>query len=95
MGRFYFHVWESGSLLDDEDGSELPDGNAAILIAKTVIGELLCEDIASGRDLAGRCIVIADEDGNTIAEISSPRIEIEEHRPEVGTPRAIAGGGRA
>lgn len=78
MPRFYLHSWDDRRLVEDREGVELSDPNAAVLLARKSLGELVCRDVMTDRDSSARRIVVADEDGRTIANVSAPPIGISE-----------------
>ncbi|HEY0445192.1 MAG TPA: hypothetical protein VGD19_01940 [Allosphingosinicella sp.] len=61
MPRYYFHVQDGISRLDDEDGIVLPDAEAAWYQAVRSARELIRNDICGGRP--GGYVEIADEQG--------------------------------
>jgi hypothetical protein len=69
MSKFYFHL-RDGTLLEDPDGSELPDLAAALESAKEDVRVLISERIRSGRVLSPAVICIADETGAELASVS-------------------------
>lgn len=54
----------------DQAGAELPDKRSAIAMAEASLGEMLADDLRAQRELANRCIVVTDEDGTTIAQVT-------------------------
>jgi hypothetical protein len=69
MVRFYFHIIDK-MRLEDPDGTELPDVNAAIISAREDVRLLISERIRSGRVLGPAIMVIADETGAELASVS-------------------------
>ena len=78
MPRFYMHLWDEGCLVEDREGVELTDPNAAVLLAKRSLGEMVCHDVMADRDTSARRIVVADSEGQTIADVSAPPIVVTE-----------------
>lgn len=76
MPKFYLHIWDGNRLIEDEEGVELSDPNAAVLLAKRSLGEMMCHDVMANRDSARRTIVVADEGRRTIADVSAPPITV-------------------
>jgi hypothetical protein len=74
MPRFHLHLWDCGNFIADDEGVELPDEDAALTIAERTLTALLCEDVRVGRTQLNRCIVIADGQGRTLAELSTAQI---------------------
>jgi hypothetical protein len=81
MPRFYLHLWDERCLLEDREGVELSDLNAAVLLAKKSLGEMVCHDVMADRDPAARRIVVADEEGRTVADVSAPPITVSKYAP--------------
>jgi hypothetical protein len=71
--RFYFHLKTGETVIEDQDGSELADFEAAREEALTGARELWAEAIKSGSDLQAEAFVIADEDGREV--MSLPLVE--------------------
>jgi Domain of unknown function (DUF6894) len=65
--RFYFVIrWPGGSLDDDNEGTELPDEEAALAYARRIIREL--KD-AGGYDDPGLTMIVQDATGNVARTI--------------------------
>ena len=69
MPRFYFHQNVRDGFLEDPDGSDLPDIEAARQEALVGARELWASAIRDGRDLLGGSFVIADENGTVLLTI--------------------------
>lgn len=70
MPRFYFHQNVRDGFLEDPDGSDLPDIEAARQEALAGARDLWASAIRDGCDLLGDSFVIADEDGAVLLTIS-------------------------
>jgi hypothetical protein len=69
MPRYYFHIFNSTSTVEDEEGLELPDLQAARAQAITGIRSVLSTEILTGVfDLRGR-IDIADAEGKVVETV--------------------------
>ncbi len=58
--RFYFHLHECGTVLEDEEGAELDslaDARACALVAAR---QIMCEELANGELCLGCYIMIED-----------------------------------
>jgi hypothetical protein len=66
MGRFYFHIQDSDQLLQDPEGTDLPDVDAARQEAILAAREILIEAIKMGKTQVPKAVVIADEEGRTL-----------------------------
>jgi hypothetical protein len=60
----------------DQEGVELSDPNAAVLMARRTLGEMVCHDVLADRDSSARRIVVTDENGRDIADVSAPPITV-------------------
>lgn len=66
MARYFFHLHESAGFLKDEEGLELPDGDAVRQEALKGARSILGHDVQSGSlDLRGR-IEVADAHGRVV-----------------------------
>lgn len=63
MPNFYLHLELEGRLVEDPDGSELPDLNAARAEALAAARDLWAAAIIKGEDLSDRRFIIFDEHG--------------------------------
>ena len=68
MPRFYFHIIEGERRLEDEDGDELSNLDAAIEQAEQIIREILEEEEARV-DVGSIRIEITEEAGEVLAEV--------------------------
>lgn len=69
MARFYFHLKTGDTLVEDQDGSELPDSEAARMEALIGARELWAEAIKAGSDVQVDAFVIADQDGRHVLSL--------------------------
>jgi hypothetical protein len=69
MGRFYFHLKDGDKLIEDPEGADLPDLDAARREALLAACELLSEAIKFGKTKVPEAFVIADEAGRAVATI--------------------------
>lgn len=69
MRRFFFHLREGGTRIEDPEGQELPSLDAAKAEAEAAVREILAERIRSGRAIDGSCVEIADEAGRILATV--------------------------
>ena len=66
MPCFYFHMHDGLERIEDEEGSELPDIEAARAEALESARQLWAAAILSGRNLSRHRFEIADEQGNVV-----------------------------
>ncbi len=69
MARFYFHIRKGEALLEDDEGLDLPDLNAAREQALLSAREVVADAVKFGRP-APDCFVITDESGHEVASLS-------------------------
>jgi hypothetical protein len=63
MPRFFFHFHDGGSRLEDEEGSVLPDAEAAWYQAVRSARDIISHDLSCGSWRPGRSVEIEDEQG--------------------------------
>lgn len=69
MARFYLHLFNRIGTVHDDEGTEVPDLDAARHLAVQSVRDILSEEVKRGRfDLQGR-IDIAGEEGNVLAAV--------------------------
>ena len=66
MARFYFHLQVGRNLVEDADGTELADVEAARQEAMLAARDLLSDAIRAGRPKVPQAFVIADEAGRKL-----------------------------
>jgi hypothetical protein len=66
MPRFYFHLKAGAELIEDLEGTDLPDQDAARAVALASGRELWAEAILAGNDLPAEAFAIADEQGHQL-----------------------------
>jgi hypothetical protein len=66
MPRYFFHVRDGDDLIRDEEGTELPDPQAAKAEAMASARDLAMDEIRSKNRVGGRKIEIVGEFGETI-----------------------------
>jgi hypothetical protein len=64
MPRFYLHLRDGDDLIEDPDGSDLPDVEAAKEEARVSARHILAERVRSGKAIGNQCFEIVDELGN-------------------------------
>jgi len=69
MPRFFLHIETSEGRIEDPDGSELPDLNAAQAEALASARYLLSSAIARGRTLDARAFHISDDHGTVLMKV--------------------------
>ena len=70
MSRFYFHIYQQGTLIPDEEGSECPNLDAAKCEAKASAADLARQAVARGEPADGLCVEIHDEDDRVLAGLT-------------------------
>jgi hypothetical protein len=66
MSRFYFSVITTAEEIIDEEGTELPDLDAARAEAIEDARTLMSDAILGGRDISDRSIEISNESGEVL-----------------------------
>ena len=66
MPRYYFHIRDGKDLIRDEEGTELPDPEAAHAEALASARDLAMDEIRAQHRVDGRRIEIASEFGDVI-----------------------------
>ncbi|CAO4153172.1 DUF6894 family protein [Methylorubrum extorquens] len=69
MPRYYFHIRYGDQVIEDWDGSELPDLAAALQEAKEGARAVLSEKVLKGEVADGQRFEIADETGTVLATL--------------------------
>lgn len=67
MPRFYFHIRDGERLIEDPDGSELPDLAVARAEALASARGILAEKVKTGELIDGQRFEITDEAGIVLA----------------------------
>jgi hypothetical protein len=67
--RFYFHQSTRDGMVEDPDGSDLPDLAAAVAEALIAARHLWAEAILQERDRGGESFEITDEDGRLLISV--------------------------
>jgi hypothetical protein len=68
MPRFYFHLFDDVTAIDEE-GLELPNEAAAMERAADITREMAAESVRTGHLILDHCIDIANENGDTIGTV--------------------------
>jgi hypothetical protein len=63
---YFFHLTEGDEVTFDRDGIDLPDVQAAQMVALRTIAELVAEAVASGERNYRGFIEVLDDDGGTM-----------------------------
>jgi hypothetical protein len=70
VGRFYLHIYGPNCALEDDEGYELPNAEAAREEAIKSARELMAESLRFGRPMGRNCFFrILDEGGHTVADV--------------------------
>ena len=70
MPRFFFHIVEGRDFIPDEEGSVLPDLDAAKAEARASARDIARQAIAQRRRPSDACVEIQDGDGRVLASLS-------------------------
>ncbi len=74
MPRFFLHVRDAEGLVEDPDGSLVPDLGAACAEAAAAAREVAAERLRAGKPLTARHIEIRDGAGHLLATVPFPRV---------------------
>ena len=74
MPRFFLHIREAERLVEDPDGSDLPDLDAARAEAAAAAREIAAERLRAGKGLDARRFEIRDEAGRLLATVPFPEV---------------------
>jgi hypothetical protein len=66
MPRYFFHIRSSDGIIQDPDGTELPDIDAARMEAELSARDLLADLLRQGIRLDGQMFEISDSDGKVL-----------------------------
>lgn len=70
MPRYYFHLHEDGSVIDDEEGTELVDDAAARFVAVRAARDVLAGAVMRGRLPLTDVVVVTDHIGQTVFSLT-------------------------
>ena len=69
MPRFFFHIIDD-LVINDDEGIELPDVEAARGTALTGARAMICEQVAKGRITLHHRVEVEDEDGGPVLTLT-------------------------
>lgn len=69
MPRFFFHARDGGDLIEDPDGSDLPDLRAALAEAEAAAREAIAGRIRAGKAVNEQSLEVADGAGQVLATV--------------------------
>ena len=69
MPIFYLHIRDGGELVEDPEGIDFPDLDAARREAVAAAREMLAEKILAGEEVDGQQIEICDDEGRLLAKV--------------------------
>ncbi len=70
MPRYFFHVRFGQTFARDDEGTELPDLEAAMMEARSSARDIAIDELRSERHVDGRQIEIADAEGLKLAVVA-------------------------
>jgi hypothetical protein len=68
MPMYYFHLYNDEVIMDDQ-GQELPDGEAAHVVAQANAREMACAEVMAGSLNLTHRIDVADESGDVFSTV--------------------------
>jgi hypothetical protein len=93
MVRFFFHVYEQGRLIPDEEGSLCADLDAAKTEAKASARDLARQALSEGQTVDDICVEIHDEGGRVLAALTIREILSHPDHPNFDSSCAASGHG--
>lgn len=69
MPHFYFHLFDGAAFVNDEEGAEFPDTEAARRYAVSNLRDVAAADVATGQVHKNLRIDMADEHGRLLETI--------------------------
>ena len=93
MSHFYFHIYEHGTLIWDEEGSECPDLDAAKREAMASATDLARQALARGEPADGLCVEIRDEDDRILAGLTIREVLAHPRHPSFAPSCGLTGSG--
>ena len=82
MPRYYFHIYQRGTLIPDEEGSECPNLEAAKREAKASAADLARQALARGESADELCVEIHDEDDRVLAGLTIREVLAHPRHPQ-------------
>lgn len=70
MPHFYFHIYQNGRMIRDDEGSICPDFEAAKYEAKASAADLARQALARGESVDTLCVEIHDADDRVLAGLT-------------------------
>ena len=70
MARYFFLIRDDQGLIEDIEGTDLPDATAALASALESMRELLATAIKAGEEFSFQELVINDADGRVVNRVS-------------------------
>ena len=74
MPTYYFHLKTGEEIVEDIEGSHLPDLHAARQYALSAARELLAHAIHRGRDAPPDCVIVIDGDGQELLTVFTTEV---------------------
>lgn len=93
MSRYYFHIYERGALIRDEEGSECPDLEAAKREAMASAADLARQALARGEPADGLCVEIRDEEDRILAGLTIREVLAHPRHPNFAPSCGAVGSG--
>lgn len=69
MPRYYFNIRSSEGLIEDPDGTDLPDLDTARTEARQAARDLLASLLRAGEELDGQVFEIVDDQGHILERL--------------------------
>ena len=93
MSRYFFHIYQNGSLIPDDEGSDCPDLEAAKQEAKASAADLARQALARGEPADQMCVEIHDEQDRVLAGLTIQEVLAHPRHPRFDATCGSSGAG--
>jgi hypothetical protein len=69
MARYFFHLHACGTVIVDEEGTELTDLEAVRVVATSAARDVMSAEVLQGKLCLGCCIVVEDGGYNEVLRV--------------------------
>ena len=93
MSRYFFHIYQHGTLIPDEEGSECLNLDAAKHEAMDSARDLARQALARGEPADGLCVEIHDDQNRVLAGLTIREVLAHPRHPSFAPSCGVAGSG--
>jgi hypothetical protein len=94
MPLYYFHIYQRGTLIRDEEGSVCADLDAAKREARASAADLARQALAEGQSVDDLCVEIHDEQERVLAGLTLKEVLSNPDHPSFAPSCGASGQGR-